>query len=276
MAVLTMVVTATLIILLVRYGLVVGIDHLAGALGWSPKTRGQATGFATSVPELVCLVAAALAGVWDVGLWNIAASNLINLGLMLAAAARYRQLRTLLDRRFRDEVAFALLAVVVPLGLMQAEMDTHWAVVPILLSFFVGYRLLDVRLNRGAHEHPPSAEEQVGSLPFGLILGVTALALIAVTGFFLGDSAEQVVNQLGMPAALAGWILGVVTSLPEMVTFFAVYATAQRAGRLGGLEDTQEVLDNLTSSNMANVGLIYPTGLAIYLIGAALAPHLGG
>ena len=51
-----------------------------------------------------------------------------------------------------------------------------------------------------------------------------------------------------------------------MVTFFIVYATAKAEGRLDTLEGTQEALDNLTASNMANVGLVFPIGLAAFLL----------
>lgn len=269
MAALIMVVTVVLIIVAVRYGLLAGIDHLAMALDWGPKVRGQITGLATSSPELVCLVAAGVAGVWEVGLWNIAASNIINCLLMAAAVLTYGQGRELLNRRFADEVGFSMLAIAVPLVLMSFALDTHWSVVPGLLALFWVYRIVDKRLNPASATAPPAAET-VGNIQLGLILISTALVAIAVAGFFLGGASEKVVNQLGVPSAAAGWILGLVTSIPEMVTFFAVYAASRESGRLNELDDTQEVLDNLTSSNMANTGLVYPIGLGVFLLVSAV------
>ncbi len=106
MSVLTMVVSAAAIIFFVKFGLLHGIDHIANAMSWSAKARGQVTGYATSVPELVCLVSAGLAGVWEAGLWNIASSNIINSGLMLCAVLFYRQFNELLNVRFIDEIGF--------------------------------------------------------------------------------------------------------------------------------------------------------------------------
>ena len=63
MSVLIMLVSAVSIILFVRFGLLRGIDNIANAMKWSAKARGQVTGYATSVPEFVCLVSAGLAGV---------------------------------------------------------------------------------------------------------------------------------------------------------------------------------------------------------------------
>ena len=52
-----------------------------------------------------------------------------------------------------------------------------------------------------------------------------------------------------------------------MVSFFAIYAVAWGDGKLKGLNDTQEILDNLIGSNMANVGVVYPLSLLAFLIG---------
>ena len=103
-----------------------------------------------------------------------------------------------------------------------------------------------------------------------MILATTALVAIAVAGMFLGGATADVVEQLGVHPAVAGWILGVVTSIPEMVSFFAVYATAAREGKLRNLDDTQEALDNLTGSNMANVGVVYPIGLLAFLVASSM------
>lgn len=268
MSALIMVVSAGSIILFVRFGLLRGIDQIANAMNWSAKARGQVTGYATSVPEFVCLVSAGLAGVWEVGLWNIASSNIINVVLMSLSVVRYRQFRELLNMRFADEIMFAALAIAVPVGLMQWGMDTEWFLVPLLLAFFVVYRFIDKRINRP--KSATTSEKAVGNLPFGLILGLSALIAITVAGVFLGDATASVVEQMGIRPAIAGWILGFVTSIPETVSFFAVYAASRRGGRLGDLNDTQEVLDNLAGSNMSNVGVVYPVGLLVFLLVSSL------
>ncbi len=269
MSAVIMIVSAVAIILLVKFGLLRGIDNIANAMKWSAKTRGQITGYATSVPELVCLVAAGLAGVWEAGLWNIVSSNIINAGLMLTAVTFYRQFRELFNRRFADEVGFAALAVTMPLVLMNWGMDTQWYLIPILLGFFAVYQIVDKKVNR-SDKTDETPHEAVGSLPFGLIVGLSALIAIAIAGMILGGATADVVEQLGVHPAIAGWILGVVTSIPEMVSFFAIYVTASREGRLQELDDTQEALDNLTVSNMSNVGIVYPVGLLAFLLGSSL------
>lgn len=269
MPALIMILSAAAIILIVKYGLVSGIEHISGALHWSAKAQGQATGFATSAPEFVCLVSAGLAGVWEAGLWNIASSNIINAVLMLSAVIWNRQHRELFNRRFIDEIGFAAAAVLVPLVLMMGGLDMSIYVIPSLLFFFAFYRFVDKRMNAVAPEAEREESAQ-SNLPLGLILTVTALVSVAIAGFFLGGATETVVNSMGVHPAVAGWILGFTSSLPEMITFFAVYGASRDEGRIDGLADTQEVLDNLTASNMANVGLIYPVGLMVYLAATSL------
>jgi Ca2+/Na+ antiporter len=260
-----MILSAAAIIFFVKAGLLRGIDHVANAMNFSVKTRGQLTGYATSVPELVCLVSAGLAGVWNAGLWNIASSNIINTCLMLIAVIFYGQLKDLLSWRFFDELLFAGLAIAVPVVLMQWDVDRAWYLVPLLLLFFVVYQVMDRRLNE-----PPIkqevAQQSVGNLSVGIILALAALIAISIAGIFLGNSTAAVVEQMGIQPAIAGWILGFVTSIPEMVTFFAVYSTARQASHLDAKADTQECLDNLAGSNMANVGIVYPIGLLAFLI----------
>ena len=73
---------------------------------------------------------------------------------------------------------------------------------------------------------------------------------------------------MGVPAMAAGWILGVVTSLPEAVTFFTVFSEKRSGSGVNPKAQMQELLDNLSASNMSNSALIYPIGLGLYLLGS--------
>ena len=94
---------------------------------------------------------------------------------------------------------------------------------------------------------------------------IGSIAIICVAGNFLGTSAEAIVNKMEIYGIFVGGLLGFVTSLPERTTFFKVYSAAKEKGALGSTDDTQEVLDNLTGSNMSNVGIIYPIALLVFL-----------
>jgi Ca2+/Na+ antiporter len=257
----------------VRFVMMPGIRGLSLALKFSTKATGQVIGYATSVPELTVLVAAALAGVFDAGFWNIASSNIINSLLFGSAVLLYRQHGELRRHLFRDELAFVVVSVAIPIVLAALGTDLNYPVAGGLLLLFVAYRILDMRLNRVTAA--PVAHVMDDGLPLAKPLApivsvvciVLSLLVIVVAGRYLGRSASYLVEQLGVPGWALGWMLGVITSLPELTSFFEVYRLRHAAGILDDtLDDTQEALDALVSSNMCNLTLILPVGTFCYLL----------
>jgi len=257
------------VVVVTRYLVLAGLEQLSRAYGVSGKLQGQLLGYATSVPELVGTSATAVRGLLGAGLWNVAASNIINCGLFLAAALYFRRGHTILQRRFAGEICFALVAVAVPLALAT---QTSWARSPwtagLLVAFFVIYLLVDRKLNTHEASGEETASIELGASPSAGLAGVAKLVAgllgIVVIGHFLGSVAEVIVVALEIPEAAVGWVLGVVTSLPEMTTFFVVFASAR--GASDGNAATQRSLDNLAASNMSNVALIYPIGIVLFLL----------
>jgi Ca2+/Na+ antiporter len=247
-----------------------GIELYAAAGGMSSKAKGQFLGYATSLPELVGTVGTAGNGLLTAGLWNVAASNIINWCLFVFAAIWYRRLNALFKRKFADEAAFAAVALAVPLVLSQRESFARSPYTAVaLFAMFVVYLFADRALNPNP---PPSiqAAQSDGRPAHGkrrafTLIGIGVLGII-LAGNYLGEEAKVVVDGMGVPEWAVGWILGFITSLPEMTAFFAVFASAQ-GDDAPPIDDTdcQENLDSLAASNMSNLGLIYPIGIAVFL-----------
>ena len=96
-----------------------------------------------------------------------------------------------------------------------------------------------------------------------LVVIIVGLILIVVSGWYLGGVAEDLVVELGVSVWMIGWILGLISSIPEMTGFFEIYRKYQKAGTHRGIDDTQEALDSLVASNMSNLGIILPVGVFI-------------
>jgi Ca2+/Na+ antiporter len=261
-----LVISAAVIVGAVRFLLVPGIARIGAALKFSPKVRGQMVGYATSIPELTVLVAGAFAGVFKAGLWNIASSNIINGALFLLTVFAFRQQMDLKNRRFIDEIVFAILSVVIPLLLFAVRAGTGFGVVAGLIGFFVFYKVMDKRLNKAEAPAilPPGAEG--GTLGGGAAFLVVGLGLILLAGRFLGGSAGALIKQLNVPAWAVGWILGLVTSVCELTSFIEIYRIHKPKDSPTHIRDTQEALDALVASNIANLGLILPIGMVVYLL----------
>ncbi len=255
-----------IIVLTVRFLLVPGIVKIGAAFKFSAKTRGQMIGYATSIPEFTVLVAGAIAGVFDAGLWNIAASNIINWVLFLVTVFAFRQQIDLRKKWFIDEIFFVLLSVAIPLLLLYMQIKTGFIPAIGLLVFFFTYRILDKLLNQAGKPAPLPPGSKNGTLWGGLLFLVFSLVLIILAGRFLGTSAGLLITQLGVPAWAIGWILGFVTSISEFVSFIEIYRIHKPKHRPGYSKDTQEAIDALVTSNISNIGLVLPLGMIIYML----------
>lgn len=258
--------SAAAIVGAVRFLLIPGIGRIGVALKFSAKVRGQMIGYATSVPELTVLVAGAFAGVFDAGLWNIAASNIINWVLFLITVFAFRQQLDLKNRVFADEIIFGILSVIIPLLMFAVHIGTGYVTIVGLFGFFVFYKVMDKRLNKAGKPAPIPKGAENGTLRGGSLFLVAGILVVLVSGKFLGGSAGALVKQLNVPAWAVGWILGLVTSVCELASFIEIYRIHKPKDSPHHIKDTQEAIDALVASNVSNLGLILPIGMLVYLM----------
>ena len=261
-----LILSAAAIVVAVRFLLIPGIGKIGAALKFSAKVRGQMIGYATSVPEFTVLVAGAFAGVFNAGLWNIAASNIINWVLFLATVFAFRQQLDLKNKGFIDEIVFGILSVIIPLLMFAVHIDTGYVTVVGLLGFFVVYKIMDKRLNKDGQPAPVPPGSENGTLRGGSIFLVVGILVVLLSGKFLGSSAGALITQLNVPGWAVGWILGLVTSVCELASFIEIYRMHKPKDSPSHIKDTQEALDALVASNVSNLGLILPIGMVVYLI----------
>ncbi len=262
----TLILSAAAIVVSVRYLLIPGIGRIGAVLKFSAKVRGQIIGYATSVPEFTVLVAGALNGVFSAGMWNIASSNIINLLLFVVTVLSFRQQLDLRNRTFTDEITFGILSITIPLVMFAAHIGTGYATVAGLFLFFVVYKILDKRFNQAGKPAPLPPGAENGTWWGGACMLVIGVAIILLAGRFLGSSAGALIKQLHVPAWAVGWILGLVTSVCELASFIEIYRIHRPKDSPSHIKDTQEALDALVASNIANLGLILPLGMLVYLL----------
>ncbi len=261
------------VVLITRYLLAKGVEWLADNAQLNPKLKGKILGFSTSIPELVATSSTAAMGLLGAGLWNIASSNIINSVLFVAALVWYRQQGRIAQIQFLDEMGFAASAIGLPLLLAtQTGMErSPWTAVG-LFGIFLAYLFLDKILNKHVDlEYAEEIERVEGSHSVAGALALIGFGIVGITlsGYYLGVYASNVVTRMGVPQWAVGWILGFITSLPELTTFFAVFAAAKKRGEKSDAS-VQANLDNLAASNMSNLGLIFPIGITVFLVTRAL------
>ena len=86
--------------------------------------------------------------------------------------------------------------------------------------------------------------------------------LLFVVGNLLGDTLETLCSRFNVPELIVGIVLGFVTSLPELITFFESQKHHKSAQNdmLGVIEAT----NNLLMSNVMNLFIIQSIGIVIF------------
>jgi cation:H+ antiporter len=189
--------------------------RLARRLGMSELVIGlTVVAVGTSAPEFAVTIAAALRGQADISVGNVVGSNIFNLGFILGGVALVRAMNTTRTLVWRDGmmligVTFLLLFFLWDLTL------SRWEGL-VLMSLLVLYLLYVV------YRREPPDQEEIPAGAFQWQDGprlLAGMALIAVSGHFLVDSASSLARFMG----LSEWVIGVTivaagTSTPEMAT----------------------------------------------------------
>lgn len=81
----------------------------------------------------------------------------------------------------------------------------------------------------------------------------------------LGNTLENLCYSFGIQEALIGFILGFITSIPELVTFFESQKHHKEEGK-DKFFGVVEASNNLLTSNMLNLFIIQTIGLVIIQI----------
>lgn len=83
-------------------------------------------------------------------------------------------------------------------------------------------------------------------------------------GNLLGNTLENLCNRFNIPELVIGMILGFVTSIPELITFFEAqkHHKKEENNILGVVEAT----NNLLMSNILNLFIIQSIGIIIFYL----------
>ncbi|MCG8354776.1 MAG: calcium/sodium antiporter [Kiloniellales bacterium] len=205
---------------------------------------------ATSMPELVVVVATGVEGVPDVGVGNVVGSNIANVLLILGVGAIFFPVLTRPSDVLRDGFAvFVASALFVVFALAGQLVWWHGLIMLSLLIGYIGFSYGQERRRNGRAEGESlgQEDEEVG-VPTSCLAALLFLAL-GVAGLVVGsdllvDGAVTIAHAAGVSDAVIGLTLVAVgTSLPELAT--AIVA--------GLRHHTEVALGNVLGSNLFNI-----------------------
>lgn len=264
-----------LIVVISKYILVTTLRKLAENLNLKPKTVGNVAGLATSVPELLTVTVSSFSGLMNASIVNILSSNIINFIQYLVSIYGNKNQKSFQNKAIKIDLLLVGITIVIPIVFILLDWEINIVVVPIFVILYFLFR----SFNHHAHklylkEQEKALEKQIEeeekkekgkkTIKYVLYLIITGI-LLFIIGDILGKTLENLCDGFGIPQFIIGILLGIITSVPELITFFEAqkhYKAQKEDDILGVVEAT----NNLLTSNILNLFIIQSIGIMIFII----------
>lgn len=265
-----------LIVIIAKYILVKILRKLAEALNLSAKTVGNISGIATSVPELLTVSFSTFAGLIGTSIYNIISSNIINFIQYILSIFISKNQKIIQNRALKIDLSLVIATILIPIIMLIVKVEFTISIVPIFILLF----LLFYFINHNAHKlylkkQEIEIENEIQKekkwvkgkikiiIKYSLYLFITSIALYII-GNLLSISLGNLASYFNIPEIILGVLLGFITSIPELITFFEAqkHHNKKENEQLGVIEAT----NNLLTSNVLNLFIIQTIGIIIYSI----------
>lgn len=246
--------------------LVRGAVGLAYKLGVSTLFTGLViVGFATSMPEMVASVQAALKGSPQIAWGNVVGSNIANTLLILGVSALVMPIA--LTGGGRRDAVVALAATLILWAMAASGVGARWIGIALLFGI-IAYIVWRYRWPGEAAIEEPDADDEVRAAA-AIFQFLAGLGVLVAGGQALVEGAIEMATIFNVPQTVIGLtVVAVGTSLPEL----AASVAAALRGKSG------LALGNVVGSNIYNILLIggatmtiAPLPLPAELAGAQMA-----
>ena len=230
-----------------------GAANIARYLGMPPLLIGLTiVGLATSAPEILVGVVAALEGKTEIAIGNAIGSNIANIGLVLGFTVILMPV-TIASQTLKREFFIMGLAILLAVGLMWNQNLSHLDAVFLLVGLTVAILSVIVLSKKSAKTDPLLSEfeselsetspgkSNIGNSIFLFFLG---LGLLLGGAYVLVECAIVVAKHFGLSDLIIGLtIIAIGTSLPELAA--SIMAVKKNEADIA--------IGNVIGSNMFNM-----------------------
>lgn len=265
-----------LIVLISKNILVKTLRNLAENLNLKPKTVGDIAGIATSIPELLTISVSSFNGLISASIYNVLSSNTINLIQYYAAIFLNKNQKTLKNKAIKMDLILVGITIIIPILFIFLNSELKLAMVPFFILFYFGFK----KINNNAHKlYLKSEDKEIEKIlkkedrwergnRKKIVKNILILAISGILLFFignlLGNNLENLCNRFNVPEFVIGVILGFVTSLPELITFFE--SQKHHKNSKNDILGVVEATNNLLMSNILNLFIIQSIGIVIFAL----------
>lgn len=260
-----------MIVLIAKYILVKILRKIGELLELKPKVIGNIAGIATSIPELLTVSFSAFAGLIATSTYNIISSNIINLLQYSIAIILKQNQKEVKNQAIKIDLVLVMITILIPVAMLIFHIEHHTILVPI---FFILLWLF-YRITNNAHKLYMKKEKEDEAVihknvenskikqyfyvfMYGIVLMTVGVALYII-GNLLSEVLENLCIRFDIPEFIVGILLGFITSLPELITFFE-----SQKHHSNEKEGVVEATSNLLTSNIMNLFVVQSIGIIIY------------
>jgi len=267
-----------LIVIIAKYVLVKLLRKLAENLNLKPKTVGNIAGFATSVPELLTISFSSATGFISTSIFNVLSSNIINFIQYIFSIYINKNAKVLKNTAIRIDIIMVLFTILIPVFLVWSNIETSIGIIPIFILLF----LLCYMINNNTHKlylkkQETKIEEEIIeeekwikgkrkiTVAYSVYLILTGI-LLFIIGNLLSNTLENLATLFNIPQSILGVVLGIITSIPELITFIESQKHYRNKNKTNSELGVVEATNNLLTSNILNLFFIQSIGIFIYWI----------
>lgn len=267
---------SALIVLISKYILVTTLRKLAESLDLKAKTVGDIAGYATSVPELLTITTSSLRGLSGASVYNILSSNVINLIQYLGTIILNKNGGKLRNKAIKIDLILVAITIIIPIILLKFDIELNLFIVPAFIILYALFRFLNdnvhkLYLKKEDSELETEIEKEKKwekgnkkkTIKYFIYLLVTGV-LLFIIGELLGNTLENLCKLFNVSEVIVGILLGFMTSLPELITFFEAQKHYKEA--IDDMLGVVEATNNLLTSNILNLFAIQSVGILISFI----------
>lgn len=265
---------SSLIVLISKYILVNSLRKLAENLKLKSNVIGNIAGYATSIPELLTVSISSFTGLIDASIFNILSSNIINFIQYIFSIIINKNIKETKNKAIKVDIILVIITIIIPIILLNLETDMNLYLVPL----FILLAIIFITINNIYHKkylknvedelllnEQNKEKEEIKSNKktyiYILLLIISGILLYFV-GNKLGETLENMSKYFNISEIIIGILLGFITSIPELITFFESqrhYKKSEANQILGVVEAT----NNLFTSNILNLFIIQTIGIII-------------
>ena len=258
------------IVLISKYILVGTIRKLAQHLKLRSKTVGEIAGYATSVPELLTVAASSINGLMGASMYNILSSNIINFMQYMASILVNKNQKSLKNQVIKIDLLLVLATILLPIIFINLNPKFNLVTVMIFIGLYFFFKYIDGNAHKlylktkEEYEDTKRETKEWGKSIKYIVLLIASSILLFVVGDLLGDTLENLCYRFNIPEIIIGILLGFITSIPELITFFEAQKHHKKSENEE--EGVIEATNNLFTSNILNLFIIQSIGILIYKI----------